>query len=135
MHPITVLSFGYLHPWPEGVEKPGEDLTFDLREKLADPAHVLPEEKRDLTGFDEEIESFVFQTPRAPEVFQRIVTTVIRKAASESCAVAVGCAGGRHRSVAVANVLRAYLRTLDYEVSARHLHVHLPRVIRDEIKS
>jgi UPF0042 nucleotide-binding protein len=129
-YPITVLSFGYLHPWPEGIEKPSEDDTHDLREKLRDPAHVLPEEKRDLTGLDPEIEAFVFSTPGVQVVFGSILDRTLMKAAEASVTVAIGCAGGRHRSVAVANVMRNYLRPLGYEVSVEHLHVHLPRVIR-----
>ena len=52
MHPITVYSFGYLHPWPEGVPRPSEEDTHDLRELLADPAHVPGEDMRDRTGLD-----------------------------------------------------------------------------------
>jgi hypothetical protein len=53
-YPVTVLSFGYLHPWPEEVEKPAEDDVYDLREKLFDPAHVPGERMRDLTGLDDD---------------------------------------------------------------------------------
>lgn len=126
MHPITILSFGYLHgPEPEA------DIVEDLREKLRDPAHVLPEEKRDMTGLDVEIEKFVFSTRGVEVVFGSILDRTLEKAAEAPATVAIGCAGGRHRSVAVANVMTAYLQSLSYEVSVKHLHVHLPRVIRE----
>lgn len=130
MHPITVYSFGYLHPWPEGVEKPADEDTYDLRETLADPAHVLPEEKRDLTGLDDEICDFVFKTPGAMDLQVEALNTARGKARAGAVTVAFGCAGGRHRSVALARSLGEFLDALGYVVTVHHLHVHLPRVIR-----
>jgi len=130
MHPIATYSFGYLHPWPEGVERPSDEDTYDLREKLADPAHVPTGAMLDMTGLDPEVEGFVFRTEGASELFSEIADNACDKAMEAPVAVAIGCAGGRHRSVAVAAVMRGYLALLGYEVSVHHLHVHLPRVIR-----
>lgn len=132
MHPITVYSFGYLHPWPEGVEKPSKEDTYDLRERLADPAHVPSGAMLDMTGLDEEVRMFVFTTEGAPELFYKILDEARAKALDEPVTVAFGCAGGRHRSVAMAQELHYWLGTYGHQATVHHLHVHLPRVIRQE---
>jgi UPF0042 nucleotide-binding protein len=130
MYPITVLSFGYLHPWPEGIEKPSDENTYDLREKLFDPAHVPGGEMRDRTGLDDDVRIFVFETEGAPELFYKILDEARGKALDEPVTIAFGCAGGRHRSVAMAQEMHKWLKTYGHDVSVEHLHVHLPRVIR-----
>jgi len=124
MHPITILSFGYLHG-----SEPEADIVEDLREKLRDPAHVPSGEMLDMTGLDDEVCDFVFKTPGAMDIVVDLVNRTRDKARSGAVTVAAGCAGGRHRSVAVARSLSEFLEALGYDVSVQHLHVHLPRVI------
>ncbi len=126
---VTVLSFGFLHPWPEKLSRPPEDRIFDLRDKLFDPAHVPDGAMRQLTGLDERVEAFVLQTNGAAE----LLAGIVRKAAvlaAESPTIAIGCAGGRHRSVVLARHTAQRLNDLGYGAVVRHLHVHRPVVGR-----
>lgn len=127
MHPITILSFGYLHPWPE--DAPTPDITVDLRRLLADPAHRPEGDMLDMTGLDEEVSKFVFATRGARALLFNALRTVQDAARFAPTTVAFGCAGGRHRSVALAAEVATRLYIAGYEVSMEHLHVHLPRVI------
>lgn len=127
-HPITVLSFGYLHPWPEGAPTP--DITVDLRELLADPAHVPGERLRDMTGLDREVYRFVFDTPGAYKLMHSAYQLAVTAAQLKPVVLAFGCAGGRHRSVALAEQVAGLLQGVGHETVPQHLHVHLPRVIR-----
>lgn len=127
MHPVTVLSFGYLHPVP--VELAAVDITLDLRRLLADPAHVPGADMLDRTGLDEDVVEFVFATPGAVDLASDTARMVRSMARLKPVAVAFGCAGGRHRSVVLASDLGAVLASTKMDVTVRHLHVHLPRVL------
>lgn len=123
---VTVLSFGYLHEDP-----PKADITIDLREMLSDPAHRPKGDMLDMTGLDEEVVNFVFATPGAYPLIYSIFTLVMSAAQLKSITVAIGCAGGRHRSVAFASALGYMLQSANINVAVVHRHVHLPRVIRN----
>lgn len=125
--PVTIQSFGYLHlrhPVPA-------DFTLDLRAVLADPAHVPDGSLLDLDGRDPAVRDFVFATPGATALLDdtvQLAANLLR--VKPSVIVAFGCAGGRHRSVALADALGAALTALGHTVVVEHLHVHLPRVIK-----
>lgn len=128
MYPITILSFGYLHG-----KSPKADIVVDLRELLADPAHRPEGEMLDMTGMDAAVLDFVFRTPGAIELYYDILRTVTNIACLKPVTVAFGCAGGRHRSVAFASEFeREVEATHGMSATARHLHVHLPRVIHQQ---
>lgn len=132
MYPITILSFGYLHPWPENVPRPADEDIHDLRELVADPAHVPGEDMRDRTGLDLDVADFVFATKGASDLLYKVLDEARKKALDEPVVVAFGCAGGRHRSVAMAEELRKWLgEVYGCYASVRHLHVHLPRVTKE----
>lgn len=128
MYPITVLSFGYLHPWPEDAPEP--DITVDLRRLLADPAHRPEGDMLDMTGLDRDVANFVFRTPGAYTLVHNVMNVASAAAQMKPVVVSFGCAGGRHRSVACAEKLAWLLAGAGHETTPRHLHVHLPRVIR-----
>lgn len=131
MHPITILSFGYLHPWPEDVPRPADEDIHDLRELVADPAHVPDEDMRDRTGLDLDVADFVFATKGANDLLYKVLDETKARALDGPVTLAFGCAGGRHRSVALAEELNKWLgEVYGYASTVRHLHVHLPRVIR-----
>lgn len=120
---VRVISFGYLHSDP-----PGAHLVLDVRQYLSDPAavrHLL-----DSDGRDPRVAAVVSATPGAADT----VAVLARFAATfpqPDCVIAVGCAGGRHRSVALAEAVGALLRGDGHPVTVEHRHVHLPRVLRD----
>lgn len=133
MYPITILSFGYLHQWPQDEPRPATKDTYDLRDLLADPAHVPGEDMRDRTGLDLDVADFVFATKGASDLLYTVLDEARTKALDEPVVVAFGCAGGRHRSVAMAEELHKWLgEVYGYEVSVEHLHAHLPRVIHQQ---
>lgn len=115
---LTVVSFGYLHGTP-----PTADLSLDVRLHLRDPAAsswCLP-----LTGRDDRVRAHVLATPGASELLAGLegVSRVLLKLGTGPVTVAIGCAGGRHRSVALAEELARRLGG-----SAEHRHVDRPIV-------
>jgi UPF0042 nucleotide-binding protein len=99
---LTIISFGYLHGAP-----PVADLVTDLR-PYTDP-HVDPA-MRKLTGLDAAVIQRVHATPGIPEEILRLTVAAVRYTkGGRSATFAIGCAGGRHRSVVVANTVAALL--------------------------
>jgi len=125
MHKITVLSFGYLHDQP-----PRADITIDLREMLSDPAHRPQGDMLDMTGLDPDVADFVFATPGAHLLIHPIFTLLVASALLKPTTLAIGCAGGRHRSVAIAERIHWLTKSTNNKAEIHHLHIHLPRVIK-----
>lgn len=112
----TVMSFGYKYGLPVDA-----DLVIDCR-FLPNP-HWIPE-LRSLTGRDSEVRDYVLSQPGAREFLEgyekllRIVVDGYRNEGKRYMMLAVGCTGGKHRSVAIAEELAASLRTIGREVAA-----------------
>ena len=104
---VTIQSFGFAHGLPRNA-----DLMFDMR-FLANP-HWLPA-LRPLTGEDAAVAAYVAADPAYAPAIDRIadlLATLIPGYGREGKAyltIAIGCTGGRHRSVAVARELQARL--------------------------
>jgi UPF0042 nucleotide-binding protein len=105
---VTLLSFGFRHGLP------GEaDFVFDVR-SLPNPYFI--EGLSAGTGEDEAVAAFVFSKPEARALVDKIAALldqVIPLAEHEGKAyltIAVGCTGGRHRSVAVVRELQKRLK-------------------------
>ena len=100
---LTVLSFGYKHGLPAEA-----DLVFDAR-FLPNPFYV--DELREKTGLDLPVKEYVFsfqQTRTFMEQLETMLEFLIPlyiEEGKKSLTVAVGCTGGRHRSVAIAAAL------------------------------
>ena len=105
---VTVESFGYKYGLPLDA-----DLVFDVR-FLPNPYYV--EELRQLTGLDRPVAEYVFhyqQTRTFMEKIQEMLDYLLPLYIEEgklTLTVAVGCTGGRHRSVAIAAALTEYLK-------------------------
>lgn len=125
MHLIKILSFGYLHS-----DSPKADVTIDLRDLLSDPAHRPEGDMLDMTGLDGEVIDFVFKTPGAYVLAHSLFNLIDHAAHIKPITLAIGCAGGRHRSVALATKVSWLLKMAGHEVKLQHLHVHIPRVIK-----
>jgi UPF0042 nucleotide-binding protein len=114
---ITLLSFGYKHGMP--VEA---DIVFDVR-FLPNPYFVA--ELSAMTGLSEEVARFVLRHPDAEAFLHHAVALLdfyLPRAQREGKAyltIAVGCTGGRHRSVAVASELFNRLGA-QYQITVRH---------------
>ena len=104
---ITILSFGFKYGIPEDA-----DLVFDVR-FLPNPYYV--EDLRPLTGEDQVIRDFVMQGGTGQAFLDKLYDLIdfllpkyIREGKNQ-LVVAVGCTGGKHRSVAMANALYGHL--------------------------
>jgi RNase adapter protein RapZ len=115
---ISVMSFGFKHGVPLDV-----DNVFDAR-FLPNPHWI--DELRPLTGLDERVRDFVLCQPEAKQ-FVRMVDDLLGfllpayvKEGRSYLTVAVGCTGGRHRSVALAEELGARIRGRGYDPAVYH---------------
>lgn len=120
---VVVTSFGYLH----GDPPVGAAVTVDVRVYLRDP-HISPE-LRELTGRDEAVRVKVLGTPGAVGVIDGVsrVAWALCGAAGGGggpVGVAVGCAGGRHRSVVIVDAVVDRLRGAGVLAVAEHRHLH-----------
>jgi RNase adaptor protein for sRNA GlmZ degradation len=109
---VTVTSFGYGHQDEDGqpVPPPAAHITIDVRTHFRDP-HVSPE-LRDLTGDDRRVVVAVMSTPGVAELIDATVAQVEAFRAAPvpgPVTVAIGCVGGRHRSVVIAAFIAALL--------------------------
>jgi UPF0042 nucleotide-binding protein len=119
-HPITVTvaSFGFKHGMPQDA-----DLLFDVR-FLQNP-HYVPELKP-LTGLDAAVERYVMDDERTLCFLDRLYDLVgwsLPHYIAEGKAyltVGIGCTGGKHRSVVVAEKLGTFLRDRGYRVLVQH---------------
>jgi UPF0042 nucleotide-binding protein len=115
---LTVISFGYRYGIP-----PQADLVLDLR-FLPNP-YFVPELKP-LTGEDPRVARYVLERPETQEFLNRIVdlaTFLFPRYQREGKAyltVALGCTGGKHRSVAVAAALAQRLGAGRPDVQLQH---------------
>jgi RNase adaptor protein for sRNA GlmZ degradation len=115
---VTVMSFGYAAGLPREA-----DLVFDMR-FLANPH--WDEELRPLTGEDAAVAAFVAADPLHDATLDRIdglIFSLLPGYAREGKAyltIAIGCTGGRHRSVAVARALAARLEQAGQAVALLH---------------
>lgn len=115
---ITIVSFGYRHGLP-----PDADLVFDLR---CLPNPYFQEELRPLTGQDPEIAKFLLDDPRARSYleqlwgFLRFAFPFYLQEGRAYLTIALGCTGGRHRSVAAAEYLVGQFQAEGREVGVRH---------------
>ena len=100
---VTVLSFGFKYGIPNDA-----DLVFDVR-FLPNPYYL--EELRGKTGNDKEVRDFVMKQDSATEFLNKVEDLVrflmpnYIAEGKHQLVVAVGCTGGKHRSVTMANKL------------------------------
>jgi UPF0042 nucleotide-binding protein len=115
---ITVVSFGFKHGLPLDA-----DLVFDVR-FLANPHYVR--ELRWQDGQQTAVMEFIKQDPLTAPFLEKLYDLVdfsIPHYIQEGKAyltIAVGCTGGRHRSVMVAEELAAFLRSRGYQPLTQH---------------
>ncbi len=114
---VSLVTFGYANGIPRDV-----DLVFDCR-FLPNPHWI--EELRPLSGLDEPVARYVLDQEPAQHFLQDVVNLLewqipaFAKEGKSYLSVAIGCTGGRHRSVAIAEEIR------------RRLHITNPVYHRD----
>ena len=115
---VTVMSFGFKNGLP-----PEADMVLDVR-FLPNPYYVA--ELKSLTGLAEPVREYVMTSDAAKDFWGRLTPMVdfllpqYRQEGRTELVVAVGCTGGRHRSVAVAHRLAAYVDALGFRVTESH---------------
>jgi UPF0042 nucleotide-binding protein len=124
MPAIRLISFGYLH-LKDG-PPPAADRVEDVRTRLRDPAAAR--DILDLDGRHPRVQQIVLNTPGAPELPVNLVGYASLPASART--IATGCAGGKHRAVALTELLGEELRERGLTVEIEHRHVRLPRVIK-----
>ena len=123
---VSVFSFGFKHGMP--VEA---DLMIDVRflpNPFYDPV------MRTLTGKDKLVADFVMGNPvteKFMDAWERLLDVAMPGYVAEGkshLSVAVGCTGGQHRSVAIAEATASYLEKSGYHVSLSHRDLALANV-------
>ena len=115
---LTIMSFGFKFGLP-----PEADLVLDVR-CLPNPFYV-PELKHK-TGLDQEVVDFVMGYPEAQELLRRYenflqyALPLYVKEGKSQLTIAVGCTGGKHRSITFARKLAEYCTSLGYEPGVQH---------------
>ncbi len=115
---INVVSFGFKYGVPVDC-----DLVFDVR-FIENPFYI--EELRPLSGMDEPVQDFVLGNEVTKEFLSKIMdilTFLIPNYVLEGkkqLIIGIGCTGGRHRSVAIANSITAKLREEGYHANSVH---------------
>jgi RNase adapter protein RapZ len=118
---VQVMSFGHKYGNPGDLE-----LLFDVRH-LPNP-HFVPELKR-LSGHDSRVVKFLRSYDEVKETLQRFtdllsyLLPLYKREGKSYVTVGIGCTGGRHRSVMIANALARSLRRAGFDAHASHRDV------------
>jgi RNase adapter protein RapZ len=118
---VQVMSFGHKYGNPGDLE-----LLFDVRH-LPNP-HFVPELKR-LSGHDSRVVKFLRSDDEVKETLQRFtdllsyLLPLYKREGKSYVTVGIGCTGGRHRSVMIANALARALRRGGFDAHASHRDV------------
>lgn len=115
---INLVSFGFKHGSP-----PEANYIWDVR-FLPNPYWV--EELRPKTGLEHEVSDFVIASPEGNsfiKLMKPLLLYLVQQniaAEKQDLTIAAGCTGGKHRSVAVIEVLKDILQMMPAELRTKH---------------
>ena len=115
---VTVVSFGFKHGIPMDA-----DLLFDVR-FLPNPYYV--EGLRECSGNDKQVVEYLNRWPQTHDFYQHFFAFMekllpnYQREGRSNLVIAIGCTGGRHRSVAVTNAIADFIKGLGYKVLVEH---------------
>ena len=114
---VTVTSFGYKHGIP-----PEADLVFDVR---CLPNPYYEDSLRALTGLDSAVTEYIFKDAAAQTLLDKltellVLTVPMYVLDRPELAIAIGCTGGHHRSVSMAEALCRALQKRGIAAEVRH---------------
>ena len=118
---LTVTSFGFKYGQPKEA-----DIVFDVR-CLPNPFYIP--ELKNKTGLDKEVVEYIMQFEEAHGLLQRMEDLVgyalplYVKEGKSQLTIAVGRTGGKHRSIAFAEMLAAFVKKLGYHPVVEHRDV------------
>ena len=120
---VEVLSFGF----KRGIPREG-DLVFDVR-FLPNPFYIP--ELGSHTGLDQDVKDFVLEHPvtkeflvKCMDMLQFLLPHYITEG-KHRLVIAIGCTGGAHRSVAIAEYISARLEEMGYHTTVNHRDIAL----------
>lgn len=118
---VSIKSFGFKHGTPQDC-----DLVFDVR-FIPNPFYVADLKQK--TGNDVEVQEYVMQFEES-KVFLEKLTDMItfliplyKRESKNVIVIGIGCTGGKHRSVTLANKLGENLRSEGFNCNIKHPHV------------
>ena len=112
---VNVTSFGYRYGLPADA-----DLVFDVR-FLPNPYYI--EDLKNYDGHNRAVEKFVLENNESKEFLKKILDLMnfliplYEKEGKAMLNIALGCTGGKHRSVVMANQLSAHFLAMKYIVN------------------
>lgn len=115
---IRCMSFGFKFGIPGDA-----DLVFDVR-CLPNPFYIPSMKYK--TGLDEDVANYVMNHEQSEEVLARLKSLIdytvplYRAEGKSQLVIAIGCTGGRHRSVCFAELIKNNLLSQGYSVSIKH---------------
>lgn len=115
---VSVISFGFKYGIP--IEA---DLVFDVR-FLPNPHYIAA--LREKTGLDESVRSFLFDYQQTTDLMRHLESLMgfllpqYLEEGKTALVIAVGCTGGKHRSVAITRALADFIRQKGYNASENH---------------
>ncbi len=115
---VAVVSFGYKHGLPLD-----SDLVLDTR-FLPNPFYV--DELREKTGKNSQVKDYVLKSPETQRFIKALLCFVdylmpnFVEEGKSYVTIAIGCTGGKHRSVALTEVLGEHLKSKNFSVQINH---------------
>ena len=115
---VTCLSFGFKYGIPLEA-----DLIFDVR-CLPNPYYI--KELKPLTGLDEAVREYVLKFPETQEFVEKLISLLdysmplYRNEGKSELVIAVGCTGGKHRSVTLARLLNNHFIEIGQKSNLHH---------------
>ena len=125
---ITIMSFGFKYGIPRD-----SDIVQDVR-FLPNPYY--DEELRPLTGNDKVIQDYVMNCEEGPEFLDKFIDLVqflipnYIKEGKNQLVISIGCTGGKHRSVTIANEVYNRLQKSTYTVRIYHRDIGKDAVVK-----
>ena len=120
---VSITSFGFKHGIPVDA-----DLVFDVR--FPPNPYYIPELK-EKTGDDEEVRNYVMDSSASNEFLKKLYDMIefllphYEKEGKTHLVIAIGCTGGRHRSVTFANLIYQKFEDSEYKIFKKHRDITL----------
>ncbi len=119
---VRCLSFGFKHGIPQEA-----DLVLDVR-FLPNPFYI--ESMKNKTGLDSEVSEYVLGSPETKELLARFIHLIeflvprYKTEGKSQLVIAIGCTGGKHRSVTLAEYLSNIISEMGYRCKAIHRDIN-----------
>ncbi len=119
---VQIITFGSKHgPCTDA------DLVFDVR-CLPNPYYI--DELRNFTGLDKQVQDYVMSFPQSQKLVEKLLDLIsfliplYQSEGKSQLVIGVGCTGGKHRSVTVANEIHKFLLSNGYDSSLNNRDVN-----------